>query len=134
MACRDWMRKILIVDDFAVARKRLEPLLAHLQGVEIVTGTGPVASSGILPRNLKPDLVIMDVQMRSGRGLARLRGVKRARPGTQGIVLTNEACPEIRIRCLAPGADCFSGTSAEYPQRLSVLGNVNTRFDLHRER
>ncbi|MGQ0749503.1 MAG: response regulator [Betaproteobacteria bacterium] len=125
------MRKLLIVDDSAVVRDRLEQLLARLQGVGIVTGTGRVESGRKPARKRKPDAVIMDAHTRSGRGMKLLRDVKRADPRTPVIVLTNEACPENQQHGLAAGADYFYDKSSEYPQLGSVLGNIPARSGPH---
>jgi len=70
--------RVLIVDDEALARQRLEDLLAHEHGVEIV-GTAENGEQAIAAiRRLNPDLVFLDVQMpgRSGLDVIRAIGVE----------------------------------------------------------
>ncbi len=71
--------RVLIVDDEALARQRLEDLLAHESGVEIVgtAGNGIAAVEAI--EELRPDLVFLDVQMpgRTGLDVVRETGVDR---------------------------------------------------------
>jgi DNA-binding LytR/AlgR family response regulator len=61
--------KILVVDDEAIARRRLERMLAGMPGVELV-GT---ASDGIEAREaverLQPDVVLLDIDMPECDGL-----------------------------------------------------------------
>jgi len=61
--------RILIVDDEALGRQRVEDLLRHEEGVEIVgfADNGDSAIEAI--RTLKPDLVFLDVQMPRRTGL-----------------------------------------------------------------
>jgi two-component system, LytTR family, response regulator len=61
--------RVLIVDDEALARQRLEDLLREQRDVEIVgtADNGEAAISAI--RTLKPDLVFLDVQMPGKTGL-----------------------------------------------------------------
>lgn len=125
------MRKILIVDDSAVVRERLKQLLVRLQGVEVVAEAGVVESGRKLTKKLKPDVIIIDVQMRDGRGIRFLQEVKRGDPAPSVIVLTNEAYPEIRSRCLAAGADYFFDKSTEYQQMVSVLSRMRPRSSAH---
>jgi two-component system, LytTR family, response regulator len=61
--------RVLIVDDEALGRQRLEDLLRHEEGVEIAgfADNGDAAIEAI--RTLKPDLVFLDVQMPRRTGL-----------------------------------------------------------------
>ena len=61
--------RVLIVDDEALARQRLEDLLRHQENVEIVgfADNGEAAIHSI--RSLKPDLVFLDVQMPGATGI-----------------------------------------------------------------
>src|SRR6476620_620728 len=61
--------RVLIVDDEPLARQRIEDLLAHEDHVSIAgtAATGTDAVTAI--RNIKPDLVFLDVQMPGMTGL-----------------------------------------------------------------
>jgi two-component system, LytTR family, response regulator len=67
--------RVLIVDDEALGRQRVEDLLRHEEGVDIVgfADNGDSAIEAI--RNLKPDLVFLDVQMPRRTGLEVVRDV-----------------------------------------------------------
>ena len=125
------MRKILIVDDSAVVRERLKQLLTRLKGVEVLTEAGAAKSGRKFAAKLKPEVVIMDVQMRDGRGLELIRDLKRSRPAPSIIVLTNEAYPEIRNRCLTAGADYFFDKSGDYQELVSVLSDIQHGTSAH---
>lgn len=67
--------RVLIVDDEALARQRLEDLLSHQENVEIVgfADNGEAAIGAI--RALKPDLVFLDVQMPGATGIDVIRTI-----------------------------------------------------------
>jgi two-component system LytT family response regulator len=67
--------RVLIVDDEALARQRLEDLLRLDAGVEIVgaADNGDAAINAI--RTLKPDLVFLDVQMPGKTGFEVVREI-----------------------------------------------------------
>src|ERR1700761_8484916 len=67
--------RVLIVDDEALGRQRLEDLLRHEDGVEIAgfADNGDSAIEAI--RTLKPDLVFLDVQMPRRTGLEVVRDI-----------------------------------------------------------
>jgi two-component system LytT family response regulator len=67
--------RVLIVDDEPLARQRIEDLLAHEQGIEIVgsadNGEAAIQQIGAL----HPDLVFLDVQMPGMTGLDVVRSI-----------------------------------------------------------
>jgi two-component system LytT family response regulator len=67
--------RVLIVDDEALGRQRLEDLLRHEEGVEIAgfADNGDSAIEAI--RSLTPDLVFLDVQMPRRTGLEVVRDI-----------------------------------------------------------
>jgi len=67
--------RVLLVDDEALARQRLEDLLRHQENVEIVgtADNGEAAVNAI--RTLNPDLVFLDVQMPGKTGLDVIRAI-----------------------------------------------------------
>src|SRR5215208_6846329 len=67
--------RALIVDDEPLARQRIEDLLRHEEGVQVVgtADTGVAAVERI--RALRPDLVFLDVQMPGKTGLDVVREV-----------------------------------------------------------
>ena len=67
--------RVVIVDDEPLARQRLEDLLHHEEGVEIagMADSGPAAVERI--RELRPDLVFLDVQMPGMTGLDVVRTI-----------------------------------------------------------
>lgn len=67
--------RVLIVDDEPLARQRLEDLLGHESGVEIVGRAADGAAAVAAIRQLRPDLVFLDVQMPGGSGLDVVREI-----------------------------------------------------------
>ena len=67
--------RVLIVDDEALARQRLEDLLRREPDVEIV-GTADSGNAAVQAiRSLKPDLVFLDVQMPGRTGIEVVREI-----------------------------------------------------------
>lgn len=61
--------RIVIADDEPLARQRLEDLLRHEPGAQIVATAADGAAAVAAIRQLDPDLVFLDVQMPGGTGL-----------------------------------------------------------------
>lgn len=113
--------RVLIADDSEIIVKRLIAVLTEVGGVEIVDQAGTVAAAAQAVRNLKPDVVILDIAMPGGSGIDVLEGIKRDQLTPIVIVLTNYGYPQCRRRCLKSGARFFLDKSAEFEKVGEVL-------------
>ena len=80
--------RVFVVDDHGILRGGLRALINLQPDMEVVgdAANGPDAESGIMMT--EPDVVLMDISMPDGGGLAAVTAVKRIRPKTRIIVLT----------------------------------------------
>ncbi len=104
--------RVLIADDSEALVQRLVTTLAKLDGIEIVGHAETVAEAAEGVRNLRPDVVILDIRMPGGSGIDVLDGMKRDRVTPTVIVLTNYDYPQYRKKCLQSGASFFSTSHA----------------------
>lgn len=70
--------RVLIVDDTRLARQELRTLLAELADVECVGEADDVPAAQQAIAGLRPDLVLLDIQMPSGTGFDVLDGLDSA--------------------------------------------------------
>lgn len=68
--------RVLIVDDARLARQELRTMLAGVPGVECVGEADDVPAAREAIAALKPDLVLLDIQLPSGSGFDVLDGVQ----------------------------------------------------------
>ncbi len=80
--------RILIADDHPLFRKGLRALLAALPDMEVVgqAATGQEASA--LAATLQPDVVLMDLQMPNGNGIAATRAIMHTSPQVRVLIVT----------------------------------------------
>lgn len=80
--------RILIADDHPLFRKGMRTLLEGMSDIEVVgqAATGPEAVE--MATALQPDLVLMDLQMPEGSGLAAIRSIARTSPHIRILVVT----------------------------------------------
>jgi DNA-binding NarL/FixJ family response regulator len=95
--------RAVIVDDHGIVRQGLRAMLTR-PGIEVVgeaeNGTAAIA----LARELKPDVMLLDIRMRNGDGLQSLPLIKAASPKTSVIMLTTYANPGYLARAISYGA------------------------------
>jgi two-component system LytT family response regulator len=74
------MIRALVVDDEAVARRRVRRLLGHETDVTVIGECGDAASAIDAIRTTPPDLVFLDVQMPDADGFEVIRAVGESMP------------------------------------------------------
>ncbi len=79
---------ILIADDHPVFRKGLRALLASMPGVELAGEANSGEEAIRLAEQLRPDVILMDLQMPGGGGLAAIRQIVQTSPHIRILVLT----------------------------------------------
>jgi two-component system chemotaxis response regulator CheB len=98
--------RVMVVDDAVVVRGLVSRWLNEVPGVEVVGSHRTGAEAVAAVERLRPDVVILDLEMPEMDGLAALPLILARRPGVAIIVastLTRRGA-EISLRCLALGA------------------------------
>lgn len=75
MSARPSPLKVLIVDDTRLARQELRTLLAEMADIECVGEADDVPAASAAIESLRPELVLLDIQMPSGTGFDVLEGL-----------------------------------------------------------
>ena len=122
----DKLLRIFVVEDSPSVLDSLLVFL-HIPGqVEIVglADTEEEAIVAILAGS--PDVIIVDLNLREGNGLAVIDKVRQAglKPLPQIIVFTNHASPEIKQRALQLGADYVFDKSVEQEGLRNTLQSL----------
>ncbi len=101
--------RVYIADDSQPVVEMLTELINEPGKVEIV-GIGATESAAIESiRQLQPDVVVLDLQLKVGSGANVIRAV-RASPELASVILvvtSNHTSPQMRAGCLELGADDF---------------------------
>jgi DNA-binding NarL/FixJ family response regulator len=80
--------RILIADDHPLFRKGMRSLLETMPEVEVVGEAATGQQAVDLAAGLQPDVILMDLQMPEGSGLAATRAISQASPHTRILVVT----------------------------------------------
>ncbi len=119
--------RVLIADDSASVRQSLGALLESLDGMEIVGQAADVHEATAAVDELRPDMVILDIQMPGGSGLDVLAHIRRTQPDTIVVVFTNFTYEQLRRRCREGGAAFFFDKSTEIETMIEVLRDLLRR-------
>lgn len=115
--------RVFIADDSGPVSDMLTELISEQGRIEVI-GVGESEGATIdAIRRLKPDVVLLDLQLKAGSGTNVIRAV-RADPGlaaTRLLVTSNHISPQLKEGCLQLGADA-------YYDKVKELGKLTTRL------
>jgi two-component system response regulator NreC len=94
---------IVLADDHAVVRSALRLLLEAEPDLEVVAEAGDIESTIRYVRGHKPDVLVLDLNMPSGRSLGAVPEMLEASPGTSVVVLTMETDPSYAREAIQTG-------------------------------
>jgi DNA-binding NarL/FixJ family response regulator len=115
---------ILIVDDHRSFAELLAAALNSCQGMKCV-GTASTAAEGIaMAAELRPTVVVMDIQMPRQDGLVAARRIREVAPETVIAVVTAHRDPEWVSRAAQAGASAFIPKDGSLLEMIDVLSRV----------
>jgi DNA-binding NarL/FixJ family response regulator len=113
--------KVFIADDSRVIVERLADLLEEVPGAQLAGHAGDVPETVLGIQEMKPDALILDLQMPGGTGLDVLRAIRTDNPHLYVLICTNYPYPQYREECMSAGANFFLDKSAEFAKIPAIL-------------
>lgn len=95
--------KILVLDDHAIVRHGVRLLLARIAGA-VISEAADVAEAAALCRASLPDVVVLDINLKTGTGFDLERELASTGHNVRIVVFTLHAEPAYAVRALAAGA------------------------------
>jgi DNA-binding NarL/FixJ family response regulator len=116
--------RVLLVEDSAVICRLIEGIVNSVPGV-IVAGSVD-SESGAIEAVMRGDVdvLILDLQLRSGTGFGVLRAMRGTARQPVVVVLTNFALNTYRDSALALGARHFLDKSRDYDRLPEILTEI----------
>ncbi|OJX80311.1 response regulator transcription factor [Leifsonia sp. 71-9] len=101
------MIRIVLADDHPVVREGIRGMLTGYDDIDVVgqAASGPEAVD--LVAALHPDLVLMDLRMPGGDGVAATRAITASHPATRVVVLTTYETDQDILRAIEAGASGY---------------------------
>jgi two-component system, OmpR family, response regulator len=114
--------RILLVEDSALIAARVADLVLRLPGVELVGTVDTEADAVSRVTGSLPDVVLLDLQLRTGSGFGVLRSMAHMRERRPKVViLTTHNLAALRLEAESLGADVFLDKSRDYLRLPELL-------------
>jgi two-component system, NarL family, response regulator LiaR len=96
--------RLLIADDHALVREGLRTMLSGEDGLSVIAEANNGQEALSLCKELRPDLVLMDVRMPVMDGLEATRKIKQQMPKTSVVMVTMHENPDYLFEAVKAGA------------------------------
>ena len=113
--------RVLLADDHALFREGLAGIINAQPDLEVVGEANDGLEAVVKAQELKPDLILMDVQMPGMDGLEATRQIKQVLPGTIIVMLTVRDDDEKLFEALKNGAQGYLLKDIQSKEMLAML-------------
>lgn len=116
--------RVLVVDDQPLIRRGLALTLGAVEGLQIVGQAADGEEAVSLARQLRPDVVLMDLKMPKLSGVAATRAITGELPSTQIVVLTTYDTDELIFDAIRAGAQAYLLKDAQEAEVIETIRAV----------
>ena len=113
--------RVLLVDDTPQVRRDLRSMLTLCEGIEVVGEAGNGQEAVEMTRTLKPDVVLMDLEMPALDGFEASTRIKRDRLSARVVALTIHDDEDSHRRASQAGIDAFIVKGAALEELLGAI-------------
>lgn len=118
---------ILLVDDIAETRENIKKMLAFEPDMKVVGSAGTGREGVALAKELKPNIIIMDINMPDMDGIQATTLITEAVPTTAVIMMSVQTDPDYLRRAMLAGARNFLGKPIGMEELYNTIRTVHTR-------
>jgi len=118
--------RIMIVDDHCILRAGLRVLLQAKADIAVVGEASGMGEAVRMTVELKPDVVLMDINLPDGSGIEATRAIKESCPDVQVLMLTIYGDPETVFEAVQAGAIGYVLKDIHPEHLASAIRSVHT--------
>lgn len=117
-------KRIVIAEDHTILREGLKALFASEPFLDVVGEAEDGREAIRRAKELKPDLLLLDLSMPRMNGIEAIREIKQQSPATKVLVLTVHKTEEYVLASLEAGADGYVNKDATRTELLMAIASV----------
>ena len=115
---------VLLVDDHAIFRAGLRALLSTVEGMKVVGEASDGVEALAAIEKVKPDVVVMDLEMPGGDGATATTKIARMNPRPKVLILTMHSEEDRLVSLLMAGASGFLSKDADGENLVEAIRAV----------
>jgi DNA-binding NarL/FixJ family response regulator len=116
--------RVLVADDHAVFRYGMRAMLANAQGLEVVAEAATGEEAVEKAAEVRPDIVLMDIQMPGMHGIEATRRIVQENPKLRVVVVTMFGDDDSVFLAMRAGASGYVLKGADAEEVMKVLRAV----------
>jgi DNA-binding NarL/FixJ family response regulator len=121
--------RILLVDDHAVVREGLRELLGFEGDLEVVGEAADAPEALEQARRLRPDIVVLDVEIPGGEAPDTVEAIRAACPDTHILILSMYDGPQLLSRLLSVGISGYLLKSVNRRELVAAIRSIHLAPD-----
>lgn len=98
---------VVVIDQDPLYRARMKRRLEKIRGIAVIGEATESDEAAAMILNRKPDIVILDTDLKSGSGIEVLRHIKQLLAHPTAIMISDRPSQDLRSACAIAGADFF---------------------------
>src|SRR6185369_10733655 len=118
--------RILLADDHPVVRKGIGSCLSRKPNLQIIAEAGDGQEALKKAKELRPDVVVMDIDMPNMNGLAVTEALRKEAPQVKVLILSMHGSSEYVMRIIQSGAKGFVLKNATPDELIKAIETVQT--------
>ncbi|WP_437192519.1 response regulator [Planctomicrobium sp. SH527] len=116
--------KILLVDDHPLIRKGMYTLISQEADLRVIGEAAEMGDAVRLANELQPDLMVVDISLRSGNGLELVKQIHSSQPHIRMLVCSMHDESLFAERCLRAGAGGYLNKEAASDLVVDAIRSV----------
>jgi len=117
--------RVFLCDDHSLFREGVKAVLRQQENIEIVGEASDGKQAIEVVPNIRPDIVLMDIEMPEMNGFEATRRIKQTEKDVKILILTMYEEEELVARCLDAGASGFLLKDVPPAQLLYAINEVS---------
>ncbi|SMB94882.1 pilus assembly protein CpaE [Thermanaeromonas toyohensis ToBE] len=121
---------VLIVDDIATTREDIKRLLYFEEDIKVIGEAGDAEEALLLAETLRPDVVLMDINLPGMDGIAASEAITSKLPETAVVIISIQGETEYLRKAMAAGARDYlvkPFSSSELAETIRRVGQAHKR-------
>jgi two-component system response regulator NreC len=123
--------KILLVDDHAIVRDGIKLVLQSDPSLEVIGEAGNGKDAVVLSNDLKPDLIIMDIDMPVMNGIDAVKEIRKTNKDVKVIILTMYEKESFLLDGISSGINGYLYKMASMDELLQAVHSVYSGMEIY---